>query len=576
MLLPLNAFLVKRGVSPLDFVSQSSVPYLKFYLWTGERLETLSFGEDILEAAMPGDMIVAIHERPRGLPGWQEFLQENFNVFGIDAPSASLGAIVFCAMTDGESSDSVRWVAWVFGACSRICRRAASDPRFGLTVTLNTLAAELLEASNAVETLVRFDNLKPRLNMLKYKTTAPYFQQTGHQASRDIPVDGFRVDRYSDLVSAVGGSTTDSLFHHLSGGRSLQFKREIRHVDDFTSLSIEILARSNLSGYKEVFGWIDNISPVEDPQGIADLRRFLVKDLLRDPMPRTVDIMIPDDLPELGSGSAIQYILMPHRQRRNACDLVLTPEMIARLVAGAVPEDRDLVLDQDLRFLDASKQEITSATVLECLCADLRIGAEQYILYDGNFYRVDPDFIRYVDDAISAIESSDLEFPPYRGGTEPAYNLRIKENLADRFVVVDGELIRLPGQTGIEPCDLVGPEGQLVHVKRKGRSSVLSHLFSQAVNSCKMLKVSDDARKQFTGIIGECSGSPELAEEVIAALASLNSKENGIEVVFAFLGSWRGRSVRSLPLFSRIALSQAVESINLMGYRARVKLIDTT
>jgi uncharacterized protein (TIGR04141 family) len=41
---------------------------------------------------------------------------------------------------------------------------------------------------------------------------------------------------------------------------------------------------------------------------------------------------------------------------------------------------------------------------------------------------------------------------------------------------------------GIEASDLISQSGALVHLKLKGKSSVLSHLFLQAANSCELLR----------------------------------------------------------------------------------------
>jgi hypothetical protein len=49
----------------------------------------------------------------------------------------------------------------------------------------------------------------------------------------------------------------------------------------------------------------------------------------------------------------------------------------------------------------------------------------------------------------------------------------------------------------------------------------------------------------------------------------------GNEVVFAFLGDWRNRDVRALPLFSRISLVQTVRRLNGLGYRPTVALISS-
>jgi uncharacterized protein (TIGR04141 family) len=178
-----------------------------------------------------------------------------------------------------------------------------------------------------------------------------------------------------------------------------------------------------------------------------------------------------------------------------------------------------------------------------------------------------------------------MEGPPLRGASttpsastqqcpEGTYNQSVGRADPDRFAVLDHSLIRLPGETGIEACDLVGASGALVHVKRKGKSSVLSHLFLQAVNSCDALRWSTEAQQQLKEMIKAHGASPALVASSLEALARLQRGGHDIEVVFAFLGDWRQRTITSLPLFSRISLVQAARRIGQLGYQASVKLVD--
>jgi uncharacterized protein (TIGR04141 family) len=113
-----------------------------------------------------------------------------------------------------------------------------------------------------------------------------------------------------------------------------------------------------------------------------------------------------------------------------------------------------------------------------------------------------------------------------------------------------------------------------VHVKRKGKSSVLSHLFLQAVNSCDALRWSPEARAQLREMIKAHAASPTLAASALQAVGRLEGGGHDIEVVFAFLGDWRQRTITSLPLFSRVSLVQAARRIGQLGYQPSVKLVD--
>jgi hypothetical protein len=472
MLLQLNAFLLRQGISPIRAISTASLPDTSFALWTNNRLEPLEVADsDLLDAAVPGDVIVALVRRPIAPPAWQQFIQTAFALPDFGRASSALGAILFCATRDGTPAGGpIRWLGWCFGFGWRVMRRRATDPRFGLLVALNALAP-VSHPLPAVGDPPLPSSRAPRLSDLQYRTTTPYFQQTGHRAARDIPVEGFRIDRASDLVSAVGGRTADPLLPKVLGGRSVRFRAGVECVADLVKLSEELRSRSSTDGYKQAFGWVDNITPVDDEPLIGLLRQQLVADLLTQPVPSTVDALLPDDLIDVGDDRSIQYVLYPRERQPNACRTTLTVAMLSKLAAGLCdPAPPDALLDCELRFLDEARECVGAATILECLCADLTVDGELYVVCDGDFYRVDRTFVQRIDDELCRLPESDLALPCYRGGTEGSYNQSVGHADPDRFAVLDRSLIQLPDETGIEPCDLVGASGALVHVKRKGKS----------------------------------------------------------------------------------------------------------
>jgi hypothetical protein len=60
----------------------------------------------------------------------------------------------------------------------------------------------------------------------------------------------------------------------------------------------------------------------------------------------------------------------------------------------------------------------------------------------------------------------------------------------------------------------VSRSGALVHLKRKGKSSVLSHLFLQAANSCELLRRSARARDELGRLVRAKGCSPTLVDDI--------------------------------------------------------------
>lgn len=287
-------------------------------------------------------------------------------------------------------------------------------------------------------------------------------------------------------------------------------------------------------------------------------------------MPRNVDALLPDGYPEYNERS-IEYVAFPRERVASASRLNLTIDRIGQLAQiCTAPVD---ALDLSIRFLDGDRQEIVSASVQECLCSELVHQDAVFIAYEGDFFQVKPDFVAGVDAELREIERSGLDFPVYRGGSEPQYLEDVKGQAGDRFLVVDRALLRLGNERGgVEAADLLASEGAIIHVKRKGKSSVLSHLFFQAGNSADLLRRSVDARTQLLDLVANSDCSDKLRNAITAAFGD----PLGSEVTFAILGDWRDRDATALPLFSKISLVQAARRIRQLGYRPTISLVSST
>jgi uncharacterized protein (TIGR04141 family) len=90
----------------------------------------------------------------------------------------------------------------------------------------------------------------------------------------------------------------------------------------------------------------------------------------------------------------------------------------------------------------------------------------------------------------------------------------------------------------VEPCDLFGPAGELIHVKPAGNgSSPLSHLFYQGMVSAELLHFDAEARAAFIKKVKKVDGrevSPDWRpRHVVFAVASTNRRTRP-EAFFTF------------------------------------------
>ena len=189
MMLSLNGFLLRRSASPADAWTDATSEEVELFYWAAGWIgpEPLSLDEaEIFEAAVAGDVIVALLKRLTSPPDWQRFIKDALGLVSFGSAHESLGAAVFCAVSPPAEGGPVRWVAWTFGNASRALRRSAQDPRFGLLAALNLLVVPLLQAEQSPE-IPNQRRRGPRLREMRYRTTAPYVQQTGHRVPVTYP-----------------------------------------------------------------------------------------------------------------------------------------------------------------------------------------------------------------------------------------------------------------------------------------------------------------------------------------------------------------------------------------------------
>lgn len=184
----------------------------------------------------------------------------------------------------------------------------------------------------------------------------------------------------------------------------MRFRAEVETTTDLGKLSATLLDLFRSNGYRDTFGWIDNIRLVEEDLLVEHLRDQLVADLLANPVPPTIDAILPDDLLPPDDDRAIRYILFPRERMQNASRVNLTVDTLSRFVSSTLHRGAPGgVLDSQLRFLDDDMEQIGRAKLAECVCADFLLDGYQYMAYDGDFYLVDRSFVQRIDEELAQL-----------------------------------------------------------------------------------------------------------------------------------------------------------------------------
>ncbi|MDQ1295705.1 MAG: hypothetical protein QG608_3592 [Actinomycetota bacterium] len=139
------------------------------------------------------------------------------------------------------------------------------------------------------------------------------------------------------------------------------------------------------------------------------------------------------------------------------------------------------------------------------------LDGRRYFLVEGHWYEFAIDYheqVRAEVERILAAGAHDLDLPAWQPDMhEKDYNLHVAA-VRPGYVCLDrkGVTTRLHRTHGVEICDLLGPDGELIHVKKAWGSAPLSHLFAQGMVSAQTLLHDSGARETFRKLVRETTG----------------------------------------------------------------------
>ncbi|MEA2370420.1 MAG: hypothetical protein QOH12_814 [Solirubrobacteraceae bacterium] len=434
-----------------------------------------------------------------------------------------------------------RWFAITFGYGRTLLDSARYERRFGLKVALNAIDPSLLRGAQA-------------------RTFNDHALHTQRQVSKLSRIEALELDVERDLVVALGGTLTDvQLGRRIDGRHAARLTAEL-DAGMLAAKCAELLAESRKTRYRADFPWIDTIEEVIDPAEIAELESRAAELLGRRSFSK-FDL----DPPELVGQEIVSFRVWPSHGGL----VVIEPDANLLGVAVNIPMDgpaaRTAVEHHKLVALDTQGDEVARWSFWDCLHLELVISGRRVVLDDGRWYRIEQSFADDVDAFAAGLSASGLALPPAdRDEKEGDYNARAAQNAG--YALLDQKTITLPGRTAIEACDLFGPGGELVHVKRrKGGSGPLSHLIGQAAVSAGLLLNEHEFRDALRDRLAvACPGFERLVEEPARA------PKHPIVLALITNAAATGRVAAELPFFTKVFLRHSVRPLINMGFAVHV------
>jgi uncharacterized protein (TIGR04141 family) len=470
-----------------------------------------------------------VQRPPPRPPRWARFFKDYLSASELGLVASS-GAVLLMEV-------SQRLFAITFGQGRHLLNPDSWEERFGLRVALNSVGDS-------------------NLRSIDKRTFDAISRHSREQASREAAARDFDFDIEQDLLRAITGTPTESeLGRRMSGMDALH----IAIPTDIESLS-ELLAMCHekyLDGsYRRTFPWVDQIAEISSRALVDELDEVVLQRILAGDLDR-----IWMAVPEVIQWERVEGFRWPGRRSPQHHDVHL------RGFLDSLPNlqslSRKVLRERKVECIDEDGRTIDSWQAYRCLHVELDRDGDSYLLSGGKWYRLTRDFVQEVNDAFARLPRYKHNLPPYDDPTETAYNECVAKSDPDRYALMDRKDIPYGGGHGqVEFCDLLIDRRDILHIKRYGASSVLSHLFSQALVSGELFQTDPQFRRRVNEKLPEPHRFAETDSRPVQ------------DKFFCVISDAPGDL--TLPFFSRLNLKHAVRRLKGYGYLVSIAKIEVS
>jgi uncharacterized protein (TIGR04141 family) len=401
-----------------------------------------------------------------------------------------------------------------------------------------------------------------RLKSVDAKTIDDLTVHTRRDVSRGSPIQSFGLDVSRDLVRAVTGEPRDTAIAERVTGSDVLALVTRAALPELPALVARLLSAYVADDYKSHFPWIDHLRAVRDPTLIERLDEELINDL----QARDLDDM------HLAAPEVLDWERLPvfSFSAKGEDETLETDPKVSvyrdRFNDASKITRKRLSTDRIYAFSGEGEAPVGSWPVYRCLVYETRHEDALYVLSTGQWYSVDREFAEAVAREIAGLPQLDLPMPDAPLGTEEGDYNQLAAT-ATGTLCLDRKLIRVDGLDPIELCDLLSRDKQFVHVKRRGSSSTLSHLFAQGTVVAQLLVGDPAFRAEARTVVDGLDSS------FASAIPSSRPASDECEIGYVVVTRSTRNSPLTLPFFSQVNLRTAARQIQTLGLRVAVKQV---
>ena len=466
-------------------------------------------------------------------PKWKEFLDE-YTSEAIQISENASNKAVMLVRIDG------RVMALVFGYGRSFLKEECIEKNFGFKVALNTINPEKMRSVNAA-------------------TIEDMVVNTQRQASYSTSQEEFDLNASNDIMMGVTGEPFDDCYGtHISGKDSLivAVDMEVEDLEEKLKLYYQAFSAER---YKNIgFEWVDNVAEIRDSI-LTEALDFELADSIEKNNLQHMNIAPPETTNwDRVIGFCYTGIGLNKEDPENyTLDLDLQ-DYVTKIRPGTNVYQK--IRRDKLMGITDFGIPFPICSIYAALTYQICYENENYILYAGKWYRVNMPFFEHVNRYITTrVKKSNIILPVCgKNMPEGDYNeMAVAQN--QTFCLMDKKMVGVEnGPKKIEACDIFTTNKQLIHVKNKGQSSQLSHLFSQGKISAECFASDEEFRRQVEEIAYEKFGNHIFDY-------TKKPKSSEYEIIYAIIDK-PGASVDDLPFFSKVNLMITAQELDRMHF----------
>lgn len=407
-----------------------------------------------------------VGQSPSNPPSWASFVREAAGAkTELELQNKSCGAVLFLISKRAGKTDRI--FAFTFGTGHLALDPDAIERGFGLKVTLNKVA-------------------RSKLRTLDVASLDATVIQRRTQASRDVDIDEFGVNKNQDLLRLAAGTPDDAgLARSLSGRDSLTLNRRYSAAE-LQTLCDRLLGLYEGKEYQKHYKFIDNVKPVQDKLLLSDLDGLAFDEIKALVSGQTSDLHL--SLPEITDPSRsfeVSYLggtLKPGR--KSTFQDIAVADYVAELRVGKFA---DLTLEvwratHEIRFSEAGETDREKQHRLHnCIVWEIVHKGITYVVFGGEWFAIDQRFYKEIEgDFLRLVSATALVASTVAKNEQ---QLLIELDKRPDLLLMDKSKTNPTGapRASIEFCDFLGSDRKLIHLKDGHASTSISHLWSQGL-----------------------------------------------------------------------------------------------